>query len=241
MARGVQLLALIDQLRAEVRYSLQPGVGTDVRGMLVHYLQRAQELLYDEYDWPFLRVLPYKDLWADQRYYDLPAGLNLERVEKVVTYWGNDPSLVTRGIGWEHYAEFDPDKDERNDPVLRWDVRWVPELEAEQIEVWPVPAVNTTKLQFQGLRELRPFYQDEHVADLDDRLIVLTAAADILHSARKPGAELKQQLANQRLATLKARLTQGQHVTRLTGGRDEWERGRSVVRVASSAPSNTGS
>lgn len=238
MARGTQLGQLIDDLRAEVRHSLQPGLGTDARIMLTHAIERTQELLYDSYDWPFLRILPYKDLQADSRYYNLPEGLNLERVEKVVTYWGSQPRLVERGITWEHYAAFDPDKSERTDPVLRWDVRWVPALESEQIEVWPLPASNGQKLQFQGLRPLRRLTQDDDVADLDDRLIVLTAAADLLAGARRSGAEEKRGMANQRFNTLKGRLKTGQHVTHLTGGSEPRYRGGSAIHIASSAPSN---
>lgn len=238
MARGTQLIQLLDQLRAEVGHSLQPATGKDARQHLISHLQRSQELLYDGYDWPFLRILPYKNLSAGQRYYDLPSDLNLERVEAVVTYWGNDPSLVERGIDWSHYAQFDPDADERNDPVLRWDVRWVPAQSAEMIEVWPVPATNT-KLQWQGLRKLRPLLQDSDVAELDDRLIVLTAAAEILARNRKSDADMKRGLANQRLIQLKGRLKHGQHVTHMTGDTDRRERGRSIVRISASPP-NTG-
>ena len=42
-----------------------------------------------------------------------------------------------RGIGFDHYAQYHSDDDERADPVLAWDIRW--RSTVEQIEVWPIP------------------------------------------------------------------------------------------------------
>jgi hypothetical protein len=56
MARNTQLLSLIAQLRAETGRTQQVNVGIDEVENLKQILQRVQIELYDDYDWPHLRV-----------------------------------------------------------------------------------------------------------------------------------------------------------------------------------------
>lgn len=212
MARGTQLLKLVEMLREEVSRATSVAVGNDDLAGLKNKLSRTQEVLYDEYDWPFLQeVFPAKTLQAGERYYDFPDGMNPERISDndnpddpgVVIWYSNLPRPIQRGIGFREYAIYNSDAGVRQEPALAWDVRWTGT--SEQFEIWPIPVSNTTTIQFKGVRTLRPLISDSDVCDLDDQLIVLFSAAEILArqgSASAPGVAT---LATRRLARVKGR------------------------------------
>jgi hypothetical protein len=232
MPRGVALSSLVTQLRAEVRRSTNVSVGVDDLDNVKQVLRRVQETLYDEHDWPFLRFLTTKTLSAGSRYYDLPDGLTSDQIEQVSFLWNGTWQPVSRGIGFDEYSIFDPDADERSDPVLRWDLRSTA-LNAEQIEVWPLPASNGNKLGFQGKRDLGPLIADSDISTLDDKLIVLYAAAELLAAQKAADANIKMAAALARLSTLKARAA-GPAKRYVMGAGHDIDRapvGRAVVRI----------
>ena len=208
MARNVQLLNLVKSLRAEVGHSIDTAVGADSEFALKEILRRNQEALYDDYDWPFMRIMPSFTLSAGQRYYGLPTDLNMERIEQVELWNGGTPEPLARGIGFKHYASQDSDSDDRSDPARAWDIRW--RTTVEQIEIWPIPATNGTstggRVQFMGIRDLRALVSDDDVADIDAILIVLFSAAEILSRAKHPDAQAKVNIANARYNRLKGRM-----------------------------------
>lgn len=87
----------------------------------------------------------------------------------------------------------------RIDPIEKWDIIDTG-TGTPQIEVWPLPASNSM-LRFRGVRALRPLIADGDVADLDDVLIVLWAAAEL--RAGKGDEKAKSALAQRRLNRLK--------------------------------------
>lgn len=205
MARRTQLQELVSMLRAESRRSSSVALGIDEEALLKAVLRRHQEILYDGYDWPFLRVMPKKPLAAGQRYYDMPTDLNFDRIEEVVVWFSGQPQPITRGIGFREYAQFDSDSDVRSSPAMAWDIRSTNDDTAEQIEIWPIPDSNDTFLQFQGIRKLNPLVSNSDRADLDDQLIVLFAAAELLANQKSQDAGAKLEAAKERHAQLKAR------------------------------------
>lgn len=208
MARNVQLIQMVASLRDELGLSNSVAVGVDDVPSLKRSLRRVQEGLYDEYDWPHLRIFTAKiALSAGQRYYDVPADLNYERIERAVTWWGDIPKTIDRGIGFHEYASYDSERDERSDPALRWDIRWTGTV--EQIEVWPIPASSDYSLQWRGIRKLRPLLLDTDVCDIDERLIVLFAAAEHLERSKAGDAASKRAQAQALLSRLKGRSTAG--------------------------------
>lgn len=216
MARNVQLVQLVEQLRQETGKSTVAGVGTDDLDSLKHILKRTQERLYDDYDWPHLTVRPTVQLAAGQRYYDLPSDLNYEQIaESYCWHTGNKPYPIDRGISVELYGIYDPTANERSDPAQRWDIVWTGL--AEQIEVWPLPASNDDKLQFVGKRKLRALTADSDVCDLDDQLIVLHCAAELLARAGDKDAQVKAGLATARLNQLRGRTKGGTHSPLIIG------------------------
>lgn len=206
MARNVSLGVLIDDLRAEAGHSLQANLGVQMREVLVKVLQRQQRRLWEDYDWTFLRVERDIAVAAGQRYYSFPTDLTLERLEKVEFKYGNRWIPVQYGIGRKEYDTHDSDRDVRAFPVERWK-----EADNDQLEVWPIPSQNGSTatssdiLRFTGIRKLRPLVSESDVADLDDTLLVLYSAAEILAREKSADASVKLQMAEQHYKRLKGR------------------------------------
>lgn len=208
MARGTQLLELVRMLRSEIGRATNVAVGVDDVAELKTKLRRQQELFYDSFDWPFLRqVFTAKDMQAGERYYDFPAETNVDRIERVVVWFSNLPRPITRGIGFAEYAIYNSEDDVRTDPVTRWDVRWTGTV--EQMEVWPIPSSNDQTVQCSGIRALRPLINDAHVCDLDDQMIVLAVAAELLGKQGDKSAPLVLKAAEARANRMKGRSSAG--------------------------------
>lgn len=201
MARNKTLLSLLQRLRSELRQSPNPAHQSSMRDTHVQMLQRVQEDLWERHDWSHLRVRRRIALQAGQRYYDARGAtledgsggqdLAMDRVELVWVRYGEDWICLQYGIDAPHYAARDSDLDDRDWPVLRWR-----QYEDDQIEIWPVPADNADPttldgmLRLEGIRKLRPFVADDDRADLDDRLIVLYAAADLENDPQRAAKKL---------------------------------------------------
>lgn len=231
MAYGTQLRQLVSRVRGEVMRSTSVSVGVDTLDALKDHIRSVQQELYDDYDWPHLRVMPYKVLAAGQRYYDAPTEINLDRVEEVQAWWSGTPKPIRHGIGFDEYAQYDSDSDERADPVRAWDTRRT-STTATQIEVWPIPVSNDQKLQFRGLRPLRAMVEDDDTADLDDTLIVLFTAADIAAAQKSENASRLLERAIRHMGKRKSRAAGGNDIPIMGGGYDPGRRGYgTIIRV----------
>lgn len=200
MARGTQFFTMVQMLRAELGRSTNVAVGVDDLATLKYALNKAAAQVADDYEWPHLRTEFAKiELQAGERYYDLPALLNYERIELVRVWWTGSPYKLSRGITLDNYLSYDSTADERSSPAMRWDVRNVDG--DEQIEVWPIPSGdNDQQLQFIGQRKVAPMVNDADLCPLDDYLVIFKAAV---------GLDIKKSQYNQgqfaeRLATLKS-------------------------------------
>lgn len=205
MARGTTLGELVNKLRISARYDPSPALSKNMVPLFEQTLRDTQERLYDEFDWPYLKVQRDKALQAGERYYDTPDDMNLERIIAVDVLVGGVWQPVERGITLEDYNGVNSDAGARQDPVLRWDV--IDTGQGEQIEVWPVPASNGT-LRFSGIRSLKPLVDPEDKADLDDQMIYLFAAAELL-AGKGDGetAKLRLKQAGNRKDMLQSRTT----------------------------------
>ncbi len=200
MARKTQLQQLVAQLRAETGRSQAVAVGTSELDNLKEQLRRTQEQLYDDYDWPFLTVERSVPLQAGQRFYDFPEDLNYDRLNVVKFKYNNVYTDLDRGITFDEYSIYDSNANQRSSPALKWDVRNTGTI--EQLEIWPVPN-DAGSVHFFGTKKLSPLIDDADRADLDDRLIVLFLAAEILARQKSPDAKNKLDLANTRLLKLR--------------------------------------
>ncbi len=241
MARGTQLETLIYMLRAETGQSVLVSAGVDNKPALTQIINRCQQVLADDYAWPFLRIMPFKDLEAGERYYDLIStfgGLDIERIEAVAVWENGQPRQIARGISFEQYAQYDSNDDVRGSPVQRWDIRYTDETgdsrAGEQVEVWPIPDDDGQRLQFVGYRNVPLLSEDSDRAMLDDQLIVLTAAAEILARQKNEDAPLKQKMARARYQQLRGRYSSNSEPFIMGGGVNNGPsslRGRTIITV----------
>lgn len=216
MARGTQLLTLVQMLRDELGRSSSVAVGVDDLPSLKQKIKRTQEILYDEFDWPFLKqTFDQKQMQAGERFYDFPPACNFDRIEpQTVHLWFSGlPRHLERGIGFPEYALYNSQNDVRMEPALKWDIRWTGTK--EQMEIWPVPASNSQTVQMSGIRHLRPLVQDRDVADLDDQMIVLFAAAELLGRQGDESAPAVLKQAQARFARVKGRSQTGSKTHRM--------------------------
>jgi hypothetical protein len=171
MTLRTTLEEVVEMARDEARLSSSSARGVDHRNMIVRLVKRIYEQMLNEYDWMHLQVRREdagKILQAGQRYYDFPATLDYGSIKKV---W----RPVEFGIRPQDYSIVDSDQDERRDPVERWDYR-----SDRQFEVWPIPTVNGEEIRFEGKLKVEPLTEDASRLLLDDQMIALYAAAEIL-------------------------------------------------------------
>ncbi len=236
MARGTQLLELRKMLRAEAGHSTLVSAGVDNIPALDQKLRRAQQMLYDDYDWPFMETKPYLDLQEGEAFYDL-AEMQLESIEKVVLWYNGQPREITRGIGPTEYAQYSTPLDQRSSPVRNWDIVSTGDVTSktanlEQLEVWPKPNSGGMQLQFYGKRKLRPLIANNDVCDIDDLCIVLVAASDLLASQEDPSYKRVEAAANKRIAQMKARTKGGSKLASMgTRVNAPSMLGRPIIRV----------
>lgn len=221
MARGVTLGELVTKLRVAARYDPNPALSRNMVPLMMQTISDTQERLYDEFDWPFLRIRRDKIMAAGQRYYDIPDDLHLERIQAVDIRFGDRWLPVERGITLEHYNAQDSDADIRCDPVERWEV--MDTGGSEQVEAWPIPLTDGAALRFTGIRKLKPLIALSDTADLDDQLIILYAAGEILGGAKNPEAQIKFSQGKARKETLQGRVTKTRSNTFVLGGGGQTE------------------
>lgn len=208
MSRGTTLVKLLDKLRLEARLSNNPAHNAQVRDTQVNMLQRTQERLWRDFAWPHLRDEWQIELQIGQRFYDTPATLDIDRIERLEIFRDGSWYLLPYGIGGEEYSTWNSDLDEQSWPPRKWRI-----VRDEQLEIWPVPDQNadtTTRegyLKFTGTRRLRPLVDDGDRADLDDDMLALYCAAEIIAATGGKDAQFKLDQANTLYAKQRAGLS----------------------------------
>lgn len=207
MARNTTLVKLLDDLRAEARLSLNPAHNAQNRPSQVKMLQREQERLWEEHDWPHLRVERQFGVQAGQRYYAPPEDIPVDRIEKIEVFTDGRWREITPGISSDEHTAWNSDLDERTWPPRKWEIH-----EDGNIELWPIPDANADDatregyVKVTGIRRLNQLVDDDDRADLDDLVIVLFCAAGILASTGAKDAQLKLEKAQARLRRLTSNL-----------------------------------
>lgn len=198
MPLNTTLGELMTRLREECGHSVNPAQGQNTATHHKRVLQRVQNFLWQDHAWGHMKVWREEPLMAGQRYYTFEPDLDYERIEEAWVLYSGTWQPIENGISLHHYNISDPDNGEREDPVRRW-----MKYEGNQYEVWPMPDSNEMRLRFRGVRKLRPLVADSDQADLDDEMIVLFAAAEILARQKSPDAQVKMDLATKRYLKLK--------------------------------------
>jgi hypothetical protein len=196
----------------------------------VTILQRTQSWLWDDYPWPQLRVERDIAVQAGQRYYSVPEDIMIDRIHCIEFKDGDIWQKVKPGIERAELNTYDSDLDERSWPVLRWRIAEDETEATEQIELWPIPDRDGDPvtldgyIRITGTRNLRPLVADTDRADLDDRLIVLYAAAEMLAESNPQRAQLKLSQAKKLDMTLRGGMMPGANFRMFGIGQPEHEK-----------------
>lgn len=187
MPTGTQLSVLVQNLKTVLEQTTSSAIGTDDMPALKYALKSTQEMLWQKFAWPHMRLIASITLSAGQRYYDVPSTTNFDRLIEAAHNYSGRPLPLERGITFDQYAAFNSDDDERSDPPRRYDLVRV-EAAKPQLELWPIPATDGTKVFFRSQRNLRALTADTDVCDLDDNLIIMGAAVRRLLNNKSPSA-----------------------------------------------------
>lgn len=211
--RHRQFVELIYDLRAELERNTDPAAGVGDLQSLRRHLQRTYETIYDDYDWPHLKVKSVIPLAAGQRFYDVPSTLDYDKLEEIRLFWNGIPTQITRGIDLDDMLLYDSEAGARCDPVRKWDVHYT-DIK-EQIEVWPIPAASGDSLRFIGKRRFTQLIDDADRCLIDDHVVVLSAAIELL--PEKSVGKLKTKLAalSSRYSRVKGRSKNGSKSVRM--------------------------
>lgn len=238
MTRGVTLATMLTNYRAEARISQLTAHNTVNRSAQIALLQRKIEWFWDDFDWPHLRVDRFVEISAGQRYYSLPADLDIGRIQRVAARFDAIYETLPFGIDEPHYAAYDSDLDARSWPIQRVRIS-----EDEKLEVWPIPSEDFDAATLEGqikitaIKKLPPFAADTDTCVLDDRLIVLHAAAETLASTGAKDAQLKLDQATKLYGRLRAGLMPRRKYSGMfTNGRCDGRPDRVPIAVYRAAP-----
>lgn len=203
MPINTQLGDLVTMLRNEIGASTDPTQGLNQLPALQHLIQRTQQMLYDDFTWKHMLADIDVDLVAGQRYYSFPPEINFDLIYGAwVNFTGSTWQPIQYGIDPTFYNYSNPEVEgNRSSPCSHWN-----HYDTNSFEVWPVPDSNTTqKIRFRCTRNLRPLLANADECDIDDILITMFAASELLLRQKAPDASAKQQLAQKRYATLKGK------------------------------------
>lgn len=233
--RGTTRGQLVEMLRNECGISSASSVGNDNLSYLQQLIDRHYEFLADDYDWPFLRVDnddATKTLQAGDRYYDFPVAMDLESTLSADTFYGNIWTPLDYGIGPEEYTAMNSEANQRADPQLKWRIK-----DGDQFEVWPMPATNGSLVRFKGRRRRTVLVGDTSRCDVDDMLVVLYAAAEILSKQNQRDAAVKLDAAKQRLIQCRGASADRRKVRiGMNGDSGNWQRGFPRIRAFPATP-----
>lgn len=188
MARGTTLTNLRAMLKRELRDASESNDWQDTlyNGLLATKLSD----LCNAYDWDFLERNWDLACAIGSRYLSIPTtttrsetsiSINFERPVHVDRFFNNFYAPVLSDIDMELFNWRNSDLDQRQDPIMRWQmVSNVGEAaNASQVEIWPIP-VTAQVLRFTGQRVPLALTSESHTADLDDALIVYGVAMEEL-------------------------------------------------------------
>ena len=232
MARNTTLQVLLNDLRSESGHAISASMGKGTQEMMINLLTRVQKRLWDDFAWPFLQVKKDISIQAGSRYYDIPAGITLERVQKVSFKYGSIWEEIEYGISSNDYSAYDSDTGTRSWPIQKYEA-----YGSSQIEVWPIPSdnANTTTgdglLRLEGTGNLSTFVSLSDTADLDDQLIVLFAAGELLTRQKSPDAKAKMGQATAHYQRLRARLSKTSTIVMGSGSDNEGFKPRGPLHI----------
>lgn len=242
--RGTQLSVLLAMLKAEMGSDTDSNVAPGADSLWMSVLGNQQKWLATEMDWPFLELRADVTLVPGTRYYNFPViqGFAFDLSSEILAqcYWSTYWNDIRMGINIADFNSLNPDLNVRVDPVRAWQLYNSGAGATTQFEVWPLPAT-ATQLRLTGQRVLNPLVASTDTADLDDMLIVLFTAAELLQRMNQQDAPAKLSKAQKLLARLRGGMVAPTEIFNIGAGRGQtrrdWE-GRPTVAVNFSPPAN---
>lgn len=169
---------MISEMSARLGFNAQTTLSAAVQSQLQWFLHDAQEQLYWQYEWEYLRTFWPTTLVVGQQYYpfsamidgngDLPEGRRIRSVSVVVSnLWtplreGINPALYTLT------TTSIPVRYARVEQAVNG---------SDTLEIWPTPSTAYV-IQVEAMIALRPFAVSTDVTTLDERLVLLFALAN---------------------------------------------------------------
>ncbi len=212
MALRTTFNEVIEAVRNECRISTNTSRGIDHLDHIKQLIKRHYKTLAEDFDWQHLELkketgVSRKLLQAGSRTYNFPTAVNPLKVTRAFVKWGSTWLPLDYGIKHEHFSAFDPDADQRSDPITNWTF-----YSETEFEVWPLPASNgvadgANEVAFEGQKKVEELVDTSNRLDIDDHLIVLLVSSEILAAnEQKVAAGVKAEAAQARLERIRANL-----------------------------------
>lgn len=219
MARNSTLSQLREQLRSEIGASPSVAMGVNTVPQMNHMLNRVQERLWTDYDWPFLWTETDVQSADGVRFYEVPSTVNPDRIRKMMVNWNDYWYTCENGIAPAHYNIVNSEIGQKEDNVRRWRLT----DNASQFEVWPMPESADQTFRLFAYMNCPKMVSDSDRALLDDTLIVLFTSAEMLAMLKDDGAQLKYDQAKIHFNRLKSLATKNADFI-MGGGQEEPEK-----------------
>jgi hypothetical protein len=202
VARNTQLITLLDMLRSEARLSSNPAHNLSVVDSQVLMIQRLHDWLVEDYDWPHLRVDVIIPLQEGQRFYEIPEEIDIERLEAVSILCDGRFKPLSPNITDAHLSIHNSELEHQDYPPEAFKDRGT-----GLFEIWPISDRDGTaeegKLRLTGIKKSVRLIKDTDRSLVDDRLLILYAAAEVLAASGAKDTGYKLEQARKRYEALK--------------------------------------
>lgn len=178
--------------------SLLPASSTSSRDHRVQLLNRVQARFYAAFDWDFAFIKRDVAMTQGTRFAPLPGDIDFDRVNSTAISQGtasDDWRPLGYGITEREYAQ-------TGEGVQGAPQKWAP-AEGGVFELWPVPD-DTYRMRFRGVQVLPLMVNNSDRAVLDDTLLVLYAASELMKRQKLPDWEDKQREAQLHFTRLRS-------------------------------------
>jgi hypothetical protein len=187
-----QLRELLSDLRSELGHSTNVAFGINDRDTLLYYLNRTQQDLYRDYDWPQLIVDRDVHLADGQRYYPYPVDLAFEDIGTIWVLINTVYNELAYGIGPYEMVLWNSDTGFKSWPTQKW----MHHADDNTFELWPIPDGNAAStnaiVRLRGTKTVPWMVNDSDVCVLPDHLIVIYSAVELLRRDNAKDADVKQ-------------------------------------------------
>ncbi len=196
MPVGTTLVTLRTMLNAECGEEMDETISPARVAINNQLLNNQQAFLDNQHAYLRGKVRVSLAAVAGTQYYALPAGIDFDRLNKPeFTNLANFRYRIAFGIGQEEYNIYRSDLGVMGSPIMKWDL--VNIAGVLKIELWPIPSVAQT-IELAGLLPLTQMVNNSDTCVIDDLVLVLFTAAEIL--ARKGSGDMAAKAAKAKAA-----------------------------------------